>query len=192
MSKTVSKNMSPDDLALFRSAVADATPVRASVKAVQHKPRPAPIPTQLRRDEQQVLKEALADPNHWPDDAEPGEALSFLRPGLPRNILRRLRSGHWIVQEEMDLHGLRTDEAKSHLITFLNDSKKRGLRCVRVIHGKGLRSKNREPVLKHKVRHWLTQRDEILAFIEARPIFGGGGAVIVLLKAAGRITPSHA
>jgi DNA-nicking Smr family endonuclease len=180
------RDPSTSDLDLFRNAVADATPVRQGAKALLEKPRPKPIPSQLKRDEEQVLKEALADPNHWSEDAEPGEALSFLRPGLPRNILRRLRTGHWIVQDEIDLHGLRVDEAKTHLIEFLNEARKRGLRCVRIVHGKGLRSFNREPVLKNKVRHWLSQRDAILAFIEARPASGGSGAVIALLQSATR------
>jgi DNA-nicking Smr family endonuclease len=95
-----------------------------------------------------------------------------------------LRGGHWVVQSELDLHGLRVDEAREALARFLAEVRRRGDRCVRIIHGKGLRSRNREPVLKSKVRGWLRQRDEVLAFVEARPIAGGSGAVVVLLKAA--------
>lgn len=175
--------LSPDDdLDLFRAAVSDAIPVVGRARAEIRRPRPQPIPQQLLKDEQRVLAEALEHPTLWSEDLEHSEALSFLRPGLPRNILRRLRGGDWVVQSELDLHGLRTDEAKGQLTLFLAECKKQGLRCVRIVHGKGLRSKNREPVLKHKVRHWLTQRDEILAFVEARSVSGGSGAVIVLLK----------
>ncbi len=175
-----------DDLDLFRAAVSDAKPVAASARAQIDRPRPQPVPQQLLKDEKRVLAEALEHPALWSEDIEHSEALSFLRPGLPRHILRRLRGGDWVVQDELDLHGLRTDEAKSRLAAFLTECKKQRLRCVRIIHGKGLRSKNREPVLKHKVRHWLTQRDDVLAFVEARAVSGGSGAVMVLLKSAVR------
>jgi DNA-nicking Smr family endonuclease len=98
-------------------------------------------------------------------------------------VLVRLRRGHWSVQGELDLHRLTSSEAHDALADFLFDARGRGLRCVRVIHGKGLSSPNREPVLKSKVRRWLSQWDEVLAYCEAPRHGGGGGAVIVLLKA---------
>ena len=101
---------------------------------------------------------------------------------MPRLTLRKLRRGHWVVQAQLDLHGMTSDEARMNLVAFLNACKKNGHRCIRIIHGKGLGSKNREPVLKIKVRNWLMQRDEILAFTQARQVDGGGGAVVVLLK----------
>jgi len=97
-------------------------------------------------------------------------------------VLRRLRRGHWVIQEELDLHGLTVNEAHALLSSFLNQCVRRGLRCVRIVHGKGLRSKNREPVLKRKVAGWLIQREEILAYCQARQADGGSGAVVVLLK----------
>jgi DNA-nicking Smr family endonuclease len=96
--------------------------------------------------------------------------------------MRKLRSGHWGNQGELDLHGLTAAEAKLELIRFLQHCQKNSLRCVRIIHGKGLRSKNQEPVLKNKVAHWLMQRDEILAFCQARAADGGSGAMLVLLR----------
>jgi DNA-nicking Smr family endonuclease len=98
--------------------------------------------------------------------------------------VRKLRRGHWVIQSQLDLHGLRTDEARVALGEFLRGAVKRGMRCVRVIHGKGLGSVNKEPVLKNKVRNWLVQKDEILAFCQARAADGGAGALIVLLKAS--------
>ena len=98
--------------------------------------------------------------------------------------MRQLRRGHWVIQDELDLHGLTTAQARPLLVEFLNDCRRAGFRCVRIVHGKGLRSKNREPVLKGKVAGWLMQRDEVLAFCQARPTEGGGGAVIVLLRGA--------
>jgi DNA-nicking Smr family endonuclease len=130
------------------------------------------------------MVESLSDFGTDDDLVEHEDAQVFLRPGLPRGVLRKLRGGHWVVQSELDLHGLRVDEAREALARFLAEVRRRGDRCVRIIHGKGLRSRNREPVLKSKVRGWLRQRDEVLAFVEARPIAGGSGAVVVLLKAA--------
>ena len=103
--------------------------------------------------------------------------------GMSTQVLRKLRAGFWAVQDELDLHGLRSDEARELLAEFLAGAQRRGQRCVRVIHGKGSRSHNREPVLKRKVAAWLRQRSEVLAYCEARPAEGGSGAVIVLLQA---------
>jgi DNA-nicking Smr family endonuclease len=88
-----------------------------------------------------------------------------------------------VTQDQLDLHGLRSEEARQLLAAFLNEALAKGLRCVCIVHGKGLRSENREPVLKRKVGNWLAQRDEVLAFVQARPEDGGSGAVVVLLKA---------
>ena len=169
-----------EDLALFRDAVTDVTPVAVTHQAQLAKPRPKPIPGQLLRDERAVLKEALSDPLDITEEMD-GNTV-FVRPGLPRNIVRRLRSGYWSVRLELDLHGYSTDAARAALVTFLHDARQSGQRCVRVIHGKGLRSQQGVPVLRHHVRHWLIQRDEILAFAEALPAHGGSGAVVVLLK----------
>jgi DNA-nicking Smr family endonuclease len=100
-------------------------------------------------------------------------------------VLRKLRSGFWAVQDELDLHGLRSEEARELLAQFLTGALRRGQRCLRVIHGKGWRSQNNEPVLKRKVAAWLRQRAEVLAYCEARPAEGGSGAVVVLLQARG-------
>jgi DNA-nicking Smr family endonuclease len=107
----------------------------------------------------------------------------FLRPGLPRDILRKLRRTHWVIQDHLDLHGLTGDEAIEATAEFLAECKRRGLRCVRIVHGKGLGSKGREPVLKRRVRRALMRRSEVLAYVEPRPVHGGSGAVVVLLEA---------
>jgi DNA-nicking Smr family endonuclease len=127
---------------------------------------------------------ATASATTFPGDSgtETGEELAFQRNGISPQTLRRLRRGHWVIQDELDLHGLTTAEARPLVVEFLNHCLRNGLRCVRIIHGKGLRSRNREPVLKQKVANWLMQRDEILAFCQARRTEGGGGAVVVLLK----------
>ena len=109
---------------------------------------------------------------------------TFVRRGLGTDVLARLRRGHWAVQGEIDLHGHTADEAHDALADFLDDARARGYRCVRVVHGKGLTSPNREPVLKGKVRKWLSQWDDVLAYCEAPRHSGGGGAVLVLLRGA--------
>lgn len=171
-----------DDLNLFREAVKDARPLTAEPVYV-YTVKPKPIPKQFIRDERQALADSLSDfyiPAH---ELETGEELLYLREGHAPDILSKLRRGHWVVQGAIDLHGLISDEARIYVAAFLNDCKKRGLRCVRIVHGKGLGSRNREPVLKHKLRNWLMQRDEVIAYAEAPRQDGGSGAVIVLLKA---------
>jgi DNA-nicking Smr family endonuclease len=130
-------------------------------------------------DDVNLFREAVKDAR--PLTAEP--IYRHHREGHAPDILSKLRRGHWVVQGAIDLHGLISDEARVYVAAFLNDCKKRGLRCVRIVHGKGLGSRNREPVLKHKLRNWLMQRDEVIAYAEARRQDGGSGAVIVLLKA---------
>ena len=102
------------------------------------------------------------------------------------DVTAKLRRGHWAVQAQIDLHGLRTDAAREALGQFLREATKAGLRCVRVVHGKGLGSPGKPPVLKAKVHGWLIQKKEVLAYVQARPLEGGAGALMVLLAAAGR------
>ena len=171
-----------DGAMLFRRAVADATPLPPSDRAEIARPRPKPIAHQRRADEAQVLIDALSDPWDWEDTVSTGEELFFARPGVPTAALRKLRRGGWVIKGELDLHGHTGDEARVALAAFLNRCMKDDRRCVRIIHGKGHGSKNRLPVLKNKVRHWLIQREDVLAFCQARTVDGGAGAVIVMLK----------
>jgi len=173
---------SDDDPDLFREAVKDVAPLRRRER-VEHQPeRPPPVPLQRIQDELQVLKDSLSDAPPPEMELESGEVLSFVREGMSPQVLRRLRAGFWAVQGEIDLHGLRTEEARPLLVEFLDHAVKRGARCVRVIHGKGRGSRNREPVLKPRVASWLIQRKEVVAFCEARPESGGSGAMMVLLR----------
>jgi DNA-nicking Smr family endonuclease len=150
---------------------------------VQHPPRALPPHARSRaRDDAAVLVESVSDEIDVERLLDTDDALSYRRPGVGPDVLRRLRRGEWVIQAEVDLHGLRVDEARAALGAFLRDSVKRGLRCVRVIHGKGLGSKDRTPVLKTKSRAWLMQRDEVIAFCQARPAAGGAGALVVLLR----------
>jgi len=148
--------------------------------------RPAPIPRQRIADDADALAAskygAEPTPQSWDIGQEHEAQQTFLRRGLPTDVLPKLRRGHWSVQGEIDLHGHTTDEAHDALADFLGDARQHGYRCVRVIHGKGLTSPNKEPVLKGKVRRWLSHWDDVLAYCEAPQHAGGGGAVLILLR----------
>jgi DNA-nicking Smr family endonuclease len=175
-----------DGVMLFRRMVADAVPLPPHNRAVVSKQRPKPIARQRQADEAQVLVDALSDPWDWDAAVATGEELLFARPGVPTAALRKLRRGGWVIKGELDLHGHSGDEARVSLAAFLNRCMIEDRRCVRIIHGKGHGSKNRLPVLKNKVRHWLMQREDVLAFCQARTVDGGAGAVVVLLKSSTR------
>ncbi len=160
-----------------------------SVKPLPHKPvallkaePPEPLPVQQRRDDEAVLRESLSDGFDTSTLLETDDALSFRRPGIGPDVARKLRKGEWSIQREIDLHGLRTDDARQALGSFIREAHKHGMRCVRVVHGKGLGSPGKTPVLKGKVHSWLIQKNEVLAFVQARASEGGAGALVVLLQ----------
>jgi DNA-nicking Smr family endonuclease len=171
------------DAELFRSAIGSVAPLPPSNKAGASAPRPLPIPRQHLADEQAALEESLSDEFNVDTLLDTDEALSFARNGIGPDTLRKLRRGHWVIQGQLDLHGMRREEARESLAEFLRNAVKRGMRCVRIIHGKGLGSVNKEPVLKNKVRSWLVQKEEVIAFCQAKAADGGAGALVVLLKA---------
>jgi len=174
--------VSKDDSDLFRSQMQDVKPARPHNRVVQERPAPKPVPTQRLEDERAVLTE-LSRLAFDLEDIEFDDDGVFLREGLPRDILRKLRRTHWVIQDHLDLHGLTGDEAIEATSEFLADCRRRGFRCVRIVHGKGLGSKGREPVLKRRVRRALMRRNDVLAYVEPRQVHGGSGAVVVLLQA---------
>lgn len=167
-------------------AFADVRRLPPSTRARIERPRPAPVPTQRIADEREVLLASKYGsepaPNTWEIGQELEAGQTFVRPGLGTDVLGKLRRGHWTLQGELDLHGHTSDEARDVLADFLYLARQRGFRCVRVVHGKGLTSPNREPVLKGKVRQWLSHWDDVLAYSEAPRHAGGGGAVLILLR----------
>jgi DNA-nicking Smr family endonuclease len=169
----------------FRDAMRDVTPLAIRTRAEHDRPPHPPLPKKRWEDNAQVLVAAVSDEFEIDTLLHTDEELSFRRPGIGPDVLRRLRRGEWVIQDHIDLHGCRTEEARTLLAAFLREAIKRGLRCVRVVHGKGLGSRDRQPVLKGKTRVWLAQRDEVIAFCQARPAEGGSGALVVLLKPAG-------
>ncbi|ASU39784.1 DNA mismatch repair protein MutS [Herbaspirillum sp. meg3] len=174
---------------IFRDSIGKVAPLRSSEKASLTPPPPLPIARHHIADEQAALMESLSDEFTFDTLLNSDENLSFARPGVGSDVLSKLRRGHWVIQNQLDLHGLRRDEAREALGEFLRQARRRGQRCVRIIHGKGLGSVNKEPVLKQKVRNWLAQKDEVIAFCQARPADGGSGALVVLLQSS---TPTNA
>ncbi|MGH8529617.1 MAG: Smr/MutS family protein [Nevskiales bacterium] len=171
-----------DERELFRREMHDVQPLGSPVR---HKPEPAtpsPRPRMTELDVAAVMAELL-DPPLDPASLETGEELSYRHPGVQDSVLRKLKRGQYSVQAEVDLHGLNTIAAKTEVVRFLQEAQRRNWRCVRIIHGKGHRSGQQGPVLKVKVAHWLTQRQDVLAYASARPVDGGSGALYVLLRA---------
>ena len=167
-------------------AFADVQPLPPANKAQVPRARPSPIPHHTLADERDVLQASKYGddpaPQSWDTGQEFEHEQTFVRRGLPAELAGKLRRGHWSVQAELDLHGLTVDGAHDALSDFIADARTRRLRCIRVIHGKGLTSPGKEPVLKGKVRRWLAHWDEVLAYAEAPRHAGGGGALLVLLK----------
>ena len=180
--KSLAENQPQSPENIFLQAVKNARPLNVDVPFTE-KTYPKPIAKQFILDEKQALKDSLSDDFYPAHELESGEELLYLRIGQSPDVLSKLRRGFWVVQAQIDLHGLISDEAREYVTEFLSNCKKRNIRCVRIVHGKGLGSPNREPILKHKLRNWLMQKDEVIAYAQAKPEDGGSGAVIVLLKA---------
>jgi len=164
----------------FRQAVAGAKPLARQKRSHFARRAAAPIAKQRLKDERAALEESLG-PVSLDDAVDTGEELAYLSEGLGRDVLRKLRRGHWVVEDELDLHGLNRHTAAISLTEFLRQCRHRRLGCVRIIHGKGRGSHQREPVLKGLLRKWLVRQD-VLAFSQAPANQGGSGAVLVLLK----------
>jgi DNA-nicking Smr family endonuclease len=170
---------------IFATAVGKVKPLPHKGKTHLPYDPPAPIPVQQQLDEQKALSETMSDEWDTSSLLDTDEQLSFRRPGIGADVVRKLRKGEWAMQGQVDLHNLRSDEARETLGTFIRESYKHGLRCVRVVHGKGLGSPGKVPVLKNKVHSWLIQKNQVLAFVQATPAQGGAGALVVLLQAHG-------
>lgn len=168
---------------LFRRSIGAVAPLAAPDRAAVTPARPEPIARHHLANEKAALQESLSDDFDVETLLDTDDSLSYTRSGVGADVVRKLRKGHWAIQDQLDLHGLRRDEAREALGAFLRKASRSGLRCVRIIHGKGLGSVNKEPVLKQKVRNWLVQKEEVIAFCQAKASDGGSGALVVLLNA---------
>ncbi len=166
---------------LFARAVGPVHRLRDRGLADIDRPRPAPHPRQRELDEQAAMREAMSDEVNLESLLLTDDGLSFRRPGIGPEVVTKLRRGHWALQGQVDLHGLNRDEAREALGGYIREAQRRGMRCVRVVHGKGHGSPGKQPVLKAKVQRWLAQRAEVIAFAQASGPQGGAGALVVLL-----------
>ncbi len=173
--------MSDDDTDLFRRAMTGAKPLRSGTRVAGESKKPIPRAKFSRADEQQALHDSLRDDI---DTMEGNNAhnLRFHRQSVGRRTMRKLARGRFSIQAEIDLHGVTVAEAKPRLSGFIENCARNGQLCVRVVHGKGLGSGQRGPVLRNSVNHWLRKWDAVLAFVSARQVDGGTGAVYVLLE----------
>jgi DNA-nicking Smr family endonuclease len=169
---------------LFTRAVGQVQPIAAKPRVQVNIPAPVPRRLQQDIDDAAALQESMSDEFDVSTLLDVDDQMSFRRPGIGTDVTRKLRKGEWSIQGQIDLHGLRSDEAREALGQFIRDAHKRGWRCIRVVHGKGLGSPGRTPVLKAKVQRWLVQKNEVLAFVQAKPSDGGAGALVVLLGPA--------
>ena len=169
---------------IFRSSIGDVEVLKQPEKFHPVPKKPQPLPFKHIEDEQKALQESLSDEFDAGTLLESDENLSYTRMGVGIDVAKKLRKGEWVIQAQLDLHGMRRDQARDNLGEFLRKCLRSGFRCVRIIHGKGLGSINKEPVLKNKVRNWLIQKDEVIAFSQATAADGGSGALIVLLRAS--------
>jgi DNA-nicking Smr family endonuclease len=179
-----SDEFSPDDAALFRAAVGTVKPLPEQNRIT---PRPAPRKPTLRpAGPPPAIPDTLSDgypAKSFTDFATENTADEYLSNGLSLMTLRKLRRGIWPIEDSLDLHGNHTDAARKLLQEFLHEAARRNLRCVLVIHGKGLNSRGGEAVLRKLARHWLAQHAHVLGYCDAPAKLGGSGAVLVLLKA---------
>ena len=176
------------EIALFHEAVKDAAPIEKNDRADTSRPKPKPHASHREADEIAALEASqlamYPSPMSWDIGADIEDEQSFLRGAVSPDLLRKLRRGQWTIDAEIDLHGHSQDEAHEALMEFMRKARVTGWRCVRIIHGKGLSSHQKIPILRNKVRRWLQQKDEVLAYCEPRPNGGGSGAVLVLLRGA--------
>jgi DNA-nicking Smr family endonuclease len=171
-----------DETALFREAIRGVKPLKRAAPMLHEGPKPRARARFARPDRAQVLEEIL---HGSPDEPELSAAdpSRFARPGVSPATLRKLRRGQYRVEAELDLHGLTQNAAKMQLHEFLLAAIHRDARCVRIVHGKGLRSGPNGPVLRQQVNSVLRRTRQVLAFTSARQVDGGTGAVYVLLEA---------
>jgi len=174
--------ISDEEQILFLEQVGDAAPLKVAPRADLSPPLPRPVARQRLRDEAAVLHDLAHAPIQLADRLEGGDEPTYLHRGISMQVLRDLRRGRWVTQDEIDLHGHTRDAARHALAHFLMRCLHQGIRCVRVVTGRGLRSPGQLAVLRILTRNWLAQRQEVLAYCQAKPVDGGEGALIVLLR----------
>jgi len=150
-------------------------------KVSPYRKRIKPVATQRQADEARVMEELLSSDDES-SSFYSGDELTFLRESYPRNILKKLRRGEYAIQEELDLHGLFAEEAKVQVHGFINECARYNISAVRIIHGKGLHSPDKKPVLKNLILGWLKKNQFIIAVSSTPSNDGGTGAIYALIN----------
>ncbi len=176
--KVSHKSVKTKDSNLFQSAIGKVTPIKSDKQVLSSPPKPKPYP---KKQDTPTGNKFTKNPTDILHTLQTEDTLHYTTPGLQKNILKKMRQGHYGLDAELDLHGLTSVQAKAELIQFLHFCEQDGCRCVRIIHGKGYRSENNVPVLKNDINLWLRQHQEVQAFCSATQKEGGAGAVLVLL-----------
>lgn len=173
------KILSEQDSALFRQTIGKVKEINTDSLLLSAKKKPKPYPKKQPVNAEPAFKEPS---NSKVDKLYQEDSLSFLAPGLQKNILQKMRKGYFGFDASIDLHGLTSEQAKHQLAQFLRLSEEEGCRCVHIIHGKGYRSADNHPVLKNDINVWLRHYKSVQAFCSTPAKHGGTGAVFVLLK----------
>ena len=171
------------DSDLFLEAIGKVIPIKSDIRSIVPSQKPKPYPQKKTPHSADKLTRT---PTESVNGLQAEDTLSYTAPGLQKNVLKKMRRGHYGLDAELDLHGLTSVEAKRELSRFLHFCEQDGCRCVRIIHGKGYRSENNLPVLKNDINIWLRQHQEVQAFCSAAQKDGGAGAVFVLLRLSGK------
>lgn len=174
------KTLNDKDRHLFRDTIGHVRPVKSD-RVPRYSRKPKPHPHFRERDDHEVIQSLKLHPESY-TDVLPGETIFFARPEAGKRTIRRLKRGHYRMDAELDLHGLNLRQAYHEVKDFIKRARERDWYCVRIIHGKGLRSSNKGPVLKPNLAIWLKQIDDILIVTSAPLKDGGAGAVYVMLK----------
>ena len=174
--------LSDEDRALFQNAVGTVKAVKSNTAKITKSP-PKPNPIKSHEDDRAVIDELLSDYLN-PDDFETAEHLFYAGPGVQKSVMRKLKKGHYAIQDVLDLHGHTVAESKIALITFIRQSRRDRTSCVLIIHGKSRHRAEQAPILKPMVNAWLRSHSGVLAFSSAQPSDGGTGAVYALLRHA--------
>ena len=174
-----------DDISLFHNTVKGTMPLRQKKMGVDVLDKTNKQRSPRRVTETEIDELLLNDVN--PDslesyDVTTADSLEFFRPGLQTKVMKKMRRGQYPLEDELDLHGYRVEDAYNEVMAFLNNALGSDFKCVRIIHGKGRGSKTDLPILKNKINVWLRQLPQVLAFCSAQPQDGGIGAIYVLLK----------
>ncbi|THB73566.1 MAG: DNA mismatch repair protein MutS [Gammaproteobacteria bacterium] len=171
------------DFDLFQQEMSGIKKIDSNNVKESAKPKPKPIPRSQIQDDRDVISQLDSDPfSH--EYIETGDEIFFFRPGLQQKVIRKLKRGQFAIERELDLHGMTAEQAKNAINSFFHDCNLNSDRCVLVIHGKGYRTEEREPVLKSMLNGWLRHRSDVLGFCSARIEDGGTGAIYVLLRNA--------